>query len=482
MALDPGPRGSGRRTNTFRLVPPWRWAIWDASRAFMIYILVTDAAALAVVALTAQMAPIGRQELVWFAALAGMSMLHLEIMRSIERLRELHTHGRVFTNLKSVWTFAGLLVLPPPLVAALIAVTYVHMWFRINRRMILHRWAFAGCNVILASAAGGAVLVMAYPDTYPQLPHGLLGFAAVAGAGIARWVVNSALTGFALMLMNPGTMTARKAFGPAQDNLIEFGSLGLGVLTAVILVFDPAFLLALVIPVAVAHRGLLLQQFENAAHRDRVTGLHNAGFWHELAFQSLERAGQLKTSAGLLLIHLDNFTALNDAYGSGIGERVLRGVADVLKAESRQDALVGRLAEDEFVVLDPAVTDSELENLAERILRSIRLIEVDVDGPPGTPPITGFTVSIGGAMYPHNAATLIDLMLVADNAMFAAKTYVRDQARFVRPGTQAPGAPRTGPTPRPNPPPQAEPGQGAQPGRTAPTSPAAAAPPATSGR
>ena len=439
MPNDRGPRIAGDgRTHTFRLVWPWRWSVWAAPRAFMAYVLICDAAALAVVALTVNLVPIGGRDLIWFAALAGASMLHLEVMRGIERLRELHTHGRVFTNLKSVWTFAGLLVLPPPLVAALIAITYVHMWFRINRRMILHRWVFAGCNVILASAAAGAVLAIAYPQTYPALPHGLLGFAAVAGAGLARWLANTSLTGVALMLMNPGTMSARSAFGPAEDNLIEFGSLGLGVLAAVIIVFDPAFLLALAVPVAVVHRGLLLHQFESAAHRDRTTGMHNAGFWHELAFQALERAGQLKTSVGMLLIHLDNFNALNDFYGTAAGDRVLRRVSDSLKAELRGEDLVGRLTQEEFAILLPATTDLEVEALAERLRRTIRELQVEIDGPDEPITIRGLTVSIGGAMFPHNAGTLPDLMLVADNAMFAAKTYVRDQARFVRPGIQVP--------------------------------------------
>jgi diguanylate cyclase (GGDEF)-like protein len=439
MAQTRSPRVSrDARTRTFHLVWPWQWSLWGASRPFMIYVLICDVAALAVVALTMRLVPVGGQDLVWFAALASASIMHLEVMRGIERLRELHTHGRVFTNLKSVWTFAGLLVLPPPLVAALIAITYVHMWFRINRRMILHRWVFAACNVILASTAAGAVLVVAYPQSYPELPHGLLGFAAVAGAGVVRWLVNTILTGIALVLMNPGTMSLRTAFGSPEDNLIEFGSLGLGVLAAVIIVFDPAFLLALAVPVAVVHRGLLLHQFESAAHRDRTTGMHNAGFWHELAFQALERAGQLKSSVGMLLIHLDNFNSLNDFYGTTAGDRVLRRVSDAIKAQLRGEDLVGRLTQEEFAILLPATTDVDLAALAERIRLSIRELSVEADGPDGPVTISGLTVSIGGAMYPQNAGTLPDLMLVADNAMFAAKTYVRDQARFVRASTHVP--------------------------------------------
>ena len=429
MSVGYGLRAStDRRFTAFRLIGPRTWSLWTVSRPFLIYVLVIDIAAVAVFALTATKVAVGSRDLAWFAGLAGASIVHLELMRSTERLRELHAEGNIYTNLKSVWTFAGLLVLPPPLVAALIVVTYTHMWFRVGKKITLHRWVFSACNVALASAAGAVILAAAYPLTYPELPRGLSGFGVVAAAAVARWLVNSALSGAALMLMSPGEMSPRRAFGPGQDDLIEFGSLGLGVLAAALLVYDPAFLLALAIPVVVVHRGLLLHQFEHAAHRDCTTGLHNAGFWHELAGKALERASRLQTTAGLLLIHLDGFKATNDRVA---GDLVLRRVADTLRAEVRRDDLVGRLTEDEFVILAPEIAAADLASLVERIRRAVRGLDIDVNGPDGTTTIRGRTVSIGGALYPDNAGTLPELMLVADNAMFAAKTYGHDQARFI---------------------------------------------------
>src|SRR5215211_1088045 len=110
-----------------RLVGPRRWSLWQVSRGFLAYVLAVDTAAIAAVVATAHMAPTGRRELAWFGVLAGCSVLHLEVTRSWERLRELHTQGRAYTDFQSVWTVAGLLVLPPLLVAALIGLTYTHM-------------------------------------------------------------------------------------------------------------------------------------------------------------------------------------------------------------------------------------------------------------------------------------------------------------------------------------------------------------------
>src|SRR5262249_45268868 len=157
------------------------------------------------IALTAALVPINSHHLIWFGALAAASIVHLELTLGIERLRELHTESNTYVNLKSIWTFAGLLVLPPPLVATLVALTYTHMRFRVSRRIVPHRWVFAASNVIIASTAGGAVLLAAFPGTYPSLPSGWIGFAVVVAAAITRQIVNRSLTCFAVVLMYAGT-------------------------------------------------------------------------------------------------------------------------------------------------------------------------------------------------------------------------------------------------------------------------------------
>ena len=354
--------GQGGRRRTLRLVSPRTWTLWTVSRSCLAYVLAIDTAAVGAIALTAALVPINSCHLIWFGALAAASIVHLELTLGIERLRELHTESNTYTNLKSIWTFAGLLVLPPPLVATLIALTYTHMWFRVSRRIVPHRWVFAASNVITASTAGGAILHAAFPDTYPSLPSGWIGFAVVVATAATRWIVNRVLTSFAVVLMYPGT-ALRGSFGPMADNLIEYGSLALGILVASTL-DDPAYLLALIIPVVVVHRGLMLHQFEHAAHRDRSTGLHNAGFWYELAGKALARATHQRTKAGLLLVHIDNHHWISTRYRPDAGDRVLRLVADVLRAALRRDDLAGRLAGENLVLLLTDVDATDLATMA----------------------------------------------------------------------------------------------------------------------
>lgn len=395
--------------------------MWSVPRPFLVYVLVVDGLAVVVVAATVTLVPVGRWDLVVFGLLTVASVLHLELMRGIERLRELHATGGVYTDLKSIWTFAGLLLLPPPLLAGLIVIGFVHSWLRLRRRPVVHRWTFSASNVVLASAAGYAVLVLVYPGDYPGLPAGGFAVVVIVAAALVRWGVNRSLASVALMLMRPGWLRWRAAYGPAGDNLIESGALGLGVLAAVVIVHAPALMPILAVPVVVVHRGLLLTQFEHAAHRDPVTGVHNAAFWHELAGKALERARALQSSAALLLIHIDNRELL-DRRGQRVRETALRLVAEQVKGNVRGDDLLGRLPGPDLALLLPEVSSADLAELVERLRAAVRGIEVaDV----GT-----LTVSIGAAVFPDNAGTLDGLMQAADLALIAAQTHLRDQARY----------------------------------------------------
>jgi diguanylate cyclase (GGDEF)-like protein len=424
MSVGHSPRTAKSPLGTFAgRIDPRTWSLWSASRPFVVYVLVVDAVAIGLIAATATLVPVRSGDLIAFAVLAVASVLHLELMRGIERLRELHSVGHVYTDLKSIWTFAGLLLLPPPLLAALIVLGFVHSWLRLRRRPVVHRWTFSACNVIVASTAGGAVLAAA--GAYPGLPTGAFAVAIIVGAALARWLVNRSLTSVALMLMQPGKVTWRGAYGPAGDNLIESGALGMGVLAAVVIAHAPALILILAVPVVVVHRGLLLTQFEHAAHRDTLTGLHNAGFWRELSDKTLERAKTQRATAALLLIHIDDLEILRGRHGAYVADAVLRQVAELIKRNVRPEDLPARLPGNDLALLLPGISQHYLGELVERVRAAVRQVGQSVDGGP-----LAVTVSIGAAFYPDNASSLDELIQAADLALIAAQTHIRDQARY----------------------------------------------------
>jgi len=426
--------GKDRRHSGRRAAHPSAWQVWTVPRPFLVYVLAVDAAAVLLVALTANLVPVSGRDVTWFAMLAVAAILHLEITRGVERLRELHTEGRAYTNLMSIWTVAGLLVLPPVLVAGLLVLTYVHMWLRLGRRSASHRWVFSACNVIVASAAGGAILVAASPQSYPVLPHGPTGFAVIVAATLTRWMVNRTVASFALILMQPRRTTVKQAFRPSAGDLIESGALVLGVLAAYIIDENPIVLLAVAAAALVMHYGLTQLQFQASPRRDSVTGLHTAGFWHETAGKALQRASSEHTTVGVLLIHVDNFAALTAHRGLTAGDHVLRRVADIVRATVRKHDLVGRLPGEDFAVLMPEITTADLAGVAERIRLAIRGLTVQIDGPDNAPAtIDGLTASIGGALYPDHATDVKALLLRADGSVIAAQYgHDGDEFRFAR--------------------------------------------------
>ncbi len=158
--------------------------------------------------------------------------------------------------------------------------------------------------------------------------------------------------------------------------------------------------------------GQRTQQLTRAAQTDALTGLFNRAGWLHYAPLVLAQGGQ----AALLLIDLDRFKPVNDAYGHAAGDKVLVTVARRLLADARAQGIVARLGGDEFVVLLSDVPSTEA--LATHAQRLVRLVSQPVifNG-------IGLKVgaSIGIACYPVDGEDLGGLMHAADLAMYGAK-------------------------------------------------------------
>jgi diguanylate cyclase (GGDEF)-like protein len=388
------------------------------------YVLAVDLLAFGVVAATSFAVPIGTADWIHLLILAGGSMVHVEAARGIERLREVAAEGIPYVNLKGMWTFAGALILPPPLAASLIALTYLHSWFRL-RRVSPHRWFFSAATIVLAAAAAAAALSTITPADYPGYPSGPIGLVAVVTAGLAYWFVNYSLVVGAVLLSKPDGR-AQDALGRLSDQLIGAGSLGLGVAVAVLLLHEPWSVLVLLLTVLGLHRALLVDQFQAAARKDANTGLANTVFWHDMARKELARSERTKAPLGVLYLDLDHFKTVNDTHGHLAGDEVLRAIADDLRHELRTDDLVGRLGGEEFAVLLPDTTPTDTTLAGERIRRRIEVLRVKVTTDKGSAELDGFTCSVGAATYPAAGHALDEVLLAADTALYAAKNAGRN--------------------------------------------------------
>jgi UPF0716 family protein affecting phage T7 exclusion len=105
---------------------PRRWTLRHQRPRLILYCVVVECIAVVATVGSAIAVPTRLRDVGIFAALAGLGVLQAELGRQVERVRRL-VSDTPHINLTSVWTFAGVLLLPPALVAALVAILYLHL-------------------------------------------------------------------------------------------------------------------------------------------------------------------------------------------------------------------------------------------------------------------------------------------------------------------------------------------------------------------
>jgi diguanylate cyclase (GGDEF)-like protein len=160
-------------------------------------------------------------------------------------------------------------------------------------------------------------------------------------------------------------------------------------------------------------------RLELQAQTDSLTGLYNHRYFHENLRAELTRASRKRGAVALLMLDIDDFKKVNDVYGHGVGDQVLRELADQLKAAVRGSDVVCRLGGEEFGVVMGSCRTRDALGLATRLTERLAATEF---GPAGK-----ITVSVGVAEGPKNASNPRELIACAEAAMMAAKARGKDK-------------------------------------------------------
>lgn len=164
------------------------------------------------------------------------------------------------------------------------------------------------------------------------------------------------------------------------------------------------------------------------ATTDALTNLQNRRSFFSDAERELARIRRGKANpCALIMIDLDYFKRINDTHGHGVGDEVLRHLADILTRTLRRGDHAARLGGEEFAMLLPETSEEQGMQLAERLRASIA----------GTPITTktgdiSFTASMGLTMLDGTDHEVDTALVRADEALYRAKEAGRNRIAVFR--------------------------------------------------
>jgi diguanylate cyclase (GGDEF)-like protein len=178
----------------------------------------------------------------------------------------------------------------------------------------------------------------------------------------------------------------------------------------------------------------LAAQLEYRATHDSLTDVLNRAAIIELVNRHFVRH-----DLALIVLDIDHFKRINDSFGHPMGDRVIQGVVNCLKAEVPHAAQIGRVGGEEFTVVLPGQDGSVSGQVAHALRRAIEAYAFDL------PDRSSVTASFGVSWMPCGG-NFDDAYGLADEALYVAKRGGRNQVAIAAsqaPGHGAHGAPAT---------------------------------------
>jgi len=167
----------------------------------------------------------------------------------------------------------------------------------------------------------------------------------------------------------------------------------------------------------------LLEQLEEFATRDSLTGIYNRRHFNKLAAEELYRLQRYGGSMSLIMMDIDYLKRINDTYGHAAGDLVLRDVVKVCEEVLRQSDSMSRFGGDEFIFLLPQTDSTAALNIAHRLLTAIQKLHIEYEGHSLV-----VEASFGVASVVSPSTILRDEILrCVDQALYEAKKAGRNQ-------------------------------------------------------
>jgi diguanylate cyclase (GGDEF)-like protein/PAS domain S-box-containing protein len=169
------------------------------------------------------------------------------------------------------------------------------------------------------------------------------------------------------------------------------------------------------------------ETIQRMAYYDALTELPNRALFRDRLAAALAQARRRKEVVAIVFVDLDDFKAINDTLGHGVGDSVLVAVSRRIRGVLREEDTVARQGGDEFTIIARVLDRDAAATLAQRILDAISGV-FEVEGHQ-----LRVSASIGIATYPNDGDRDIDLIRNADAAMYRAKEWGHNVFRLYTP-------------------------------------------------
>lgn len=152
--------------------------------------------------------------------------------------------------------------------------------------------------------------------------------------------------------------------------------------------------------------------------QDSLTKLYNRSYLFKILHSSIKSFERSKKPFSLIFIDIDRFKSINDNFGHGVGDEVLKNFATLLQDTLREDDIAFRYGGEEFVVLAKDTNASASCSFAERIRKKVEIHDFNT--------LFSVTISLGVSEFQRGDA-LADIINRADDMMYQAKAEGRNR-------------------------------------------------------
>jgi len=167
----------------------------------------------------------------------------------------------------------------------------------------------------------------------------------------------------------------------------------------------------------------LREELQKFSYEDALTGLKNRRYFDQLFQHEGAVAQRNDLPLSLLIVDIDHFKQFNDTHGHEAGDDALKIVAGILQKQFRESDIVCRYGGEEFVVVMPGATSEAARGKASQLCEAVR--EVPIVHRERN--IGMLTVSVGVASWPDSGEKPLQILTLADKALYRAKAAGRNR-------------------------------------------------------